>query len=509
MNKMQTINDMLGTFITASNLSALTEIFIAVLLPTVILLLETVSHDSWDRLVLINKVINLRNVFLSVCLMAISMFLWYVPYVRLVLFICYLAGLGIMLRVLWISMLWLMDWTESPSTGVKYRLRREILTDQKITQRERLNIWQQYLASISSISGKQVVGFTDSRLFFEVFKKDYFDLPANREEFLQITKHYLEGVLNKRDSHEMEFVSFAFGEFFHYAELSKKASIRWSWKAILDIEFKSADHNEERAVLLFHTINSQIPKHDELNAKWKAQVLSSLLFQLLLHDSFVTIDNNWLKGTPWRIDFHQITEENIRGLLQSSLLHQFVKYVNKLDTANYSELNKENNGKTLDRVIKVAFKQVNPIVLYRIYTLFRTQNLRALNEDWSKVLLESINNVPLFGYYDDMEILDESSNISLKEFIRKNDECEYKESIRISVMSLRSLHDSMTGPLIRKIRDALSSSMKDEKLSINYPRITTDDIRMYLRLLEELAYEVYTEEQSYKNYIASEVYISV
>lgn len=55
MKDLREIDNLLGVIFDSSSLGTVAGIFVAVLLPTVILLLETVQSDSWDRAVLINS----------------------------------------------------------------------------------------------------------------------------------------------------------------------------------------------------------------------------------------------------------------------------------------------------------------------------------------------------------------------------------------------------------------------------------------------------------------------
>ncbi|WP_125703666.1 hypothetical protein [Lacticaseibacillus daqingensis] len=496
MKDLREIDNLLGVIFDSSSLGTVAGIFVAVLLPTVILLLETVQSDSWDRAVLINKVINLRQVFISVCLMAVPTLLWSVPYLKLLLLICYLSGLGTMTRLLWISIRWLMDWTESSQNGIKYRLRRQMLTDNKTDSRERIRVWQRFLASMSLPADKQVKGFSDGALFYEVFLKNYFDMPSYREEILQITTRYLETVFCMPRSNEQEFVNFAFTEFFRCVDSESEAALYFYWMAILDSEFIHAQEDERRVSFLFHAIRKQTPRIIDSKSEFKLELLSSRLFNLLLKRNRGILDDHWLQQTPWKIDSRQVLEKNVAGRAQSHLLKQFWEYVTKIDESDSSGSELRNNGMRLDNLIEVIFRHANPIVIRQIYSLFRIQNFRELDQDWSQAILDSINRAPIFGYFSSSPaIWSDSYSISSEEFFRREEEDTRAESIRISILSLRSLRASDTGWVIRKVRDSLSTlSIKFNSIT-NNSIITAKSIQGYVRLLQMVTYEVYKERQ--------------
>lgn len=492
MNSVQAIDDFLATEIDPSILGTVVGIFVAVLLPTVILLLETVSAKSWDRAVLINKVINLRKVFYGVCLMTASTLFWRIPHVSPFLLVCYAAGLGIMIQVIWISIKWMMDWTESSKNGVKYLLRRQMLTDERINSDERLKIWQQYLGTLTLRDGRPVEGFGDGELFFEVFEQNYYDLLQDRGELLQITMQYMEDVFKSPRSHESEFLEFAFAEFFR-SKVSGEAEVYLYWRAILDNEFDNAANDNRRAIYLFDSVMNQTPKNLELDSKFRLGVLASLLFKLILKRNRGILDKQWLEKTIWKIDSHQIIEHDVRGLAQACLLDEFWKHVNEIDHAGGVKSNIGEMGMALDNAATVIFQHVDSIILRRIYNLFRVSNFRGYTENWEQILLDSINRQPIFGYYsDEPAIWTGNDSEAEKLFFQQRWTDAVEESIRISTMTLPLLRVADTGWIIRKIRTTLQAILQKTDFDSNNILLTADSVKADIRLTQMIAYDVYS-----------------
>ncbi len=123
------------------NLSiALLTIFI----PLVFFLLDKIEVE-WDRIVIIDKVIQAKKLFLGICLIFAPLFLWSFPPLRLLLFAIFVVGIWIIIKILLTSYRWLrtLD-TANKFDQTNYRniLRNQYLAE-PIDWSEKEKIWNE------------------------------------------------------------------------------------------------------------------------------------------------------------------------------------------------------------------------------------------------------------------------------------------------------------------------------------------------------------------------------
>ncbi|QVI31216.1 hypothetical protein KG087_09810 [Lacticaseibacillus zeae] len=135
------INEFISRYASVNNLGTITSLFIGVLLPVSILLLETVTDNVIDRAVVLKKVVNLKSVLIGLTLIAFCFLLWKSENVRLVASTLFLVGLSMLIFVLLRAISWISDWSESYPNGVRYMWRKQILSDKAIDGEKRLKLW--------------------------------------------------------------------------------------------------------------------------------------------------------------------------------------------------------------------------------------------------------------------------------------------------------------------------------------------------------------------------------
>jgi len=117
---------------------------LTIFIPLVIFLLEETTFD-WDRVVIIDKVIKVKNLFIAICFIFLPLFFWNFRFVRIFLFLIFVLAVIYIVRILINSYKWLKT-LESQNlydlNNFRNVLRNEYLDSQK-DWAEKEKIWAQ------------------------------------------------------------------------------------------------------------------------------------------------------------------------------------------------------------------------------------------------------------------------------------------------------------------------------------------------------------------------------
>ncbi|MCI1890673.1 MAG: hypothetical protein LKI92_00890 [Schleiferilactobacillus harbinensis] len=458
-NYYQIITDLISKYCSITNLGVVAGLFVGVLLPVVILLLESVSENVWDRAVLLQHVIEFKHAFIGIGLISVTLLLWTISAVRVPLLLSYAIGMAMLIRILILSLFWLSDWNEDYPNGVRYRWRKNILTNRKLTTKQRLKVWTVYLQSISRNRNSEESVFSNREQFVYFFKSNYQDNKMDQLDLLQITSQYTESVFKSPGSREDEFLSFGFSEFFALGNSIDDRNLSSLWDVLLEHERKEAAKNEIRTWLLFYVVDQLTPTEIRQNSAKVFTRLANIICDSLWERNNGSADEQLLAETPWRITASDIEKDNVQGHAQLYLLRAFWKKVDDVEQQSANNNDVVKNGIKLDNLVKVLFANADPILLGQLYELFDILVTPPYESDWSEYLFDRLNRKPLFGYigrvYDTWSEKDPEGEKNLYESQRKQQD---EESIAIAVKSFLRLRYPVEGKrYVEKVQETLNS----------------------------------------------------
>lgn len=144
---IKTINLNLN-FISTNELIGIAGLLLAVLLPILILLIETVRDNVWDQAVILKKVINFRQLLCFVLAICIAIFCWNITNFQIFCLIVFSISSVIEIRILIHTVMWISDWNNSVPNGTRYNWRLEILSNNNLKPDQQLVLWNGYLESM-------------------------------------------------------------------------------------------------------------------------------------------------------------------------------------------------------------------------------------------------------------------------------------------------------------------------------------------------------------------------
>lgn len=392
------ITEFISQYVSVTNLGAIVSLFIGVLLPVAILLLETVTDNVIDRAVILKDVVNLKKVLFGLGLIALCFLSWKIKLIRPVFFVLYLVGLAILIMVLLRAVSWISDWSESSPDGVRYKWRRQILSDKKIDEDKRLKLWEVYLDSFKK-QNKDHMGLSTNLVtgeqFLDFFKSYYEDSKIDKFVLLTSISNHLDSIFSFPRSYEGKFLKLGLSEL---SKLKDHPEVMFAWKSLIQEECHLVVHNDLRTHIFLEAVQELTPKQATKENSSFYRTLAQLICDVIWEQNQKFQDDDLLANSVWRISSNNISLDNPPGAAQTALLNAFWQKVDQVKTKAALENNSFKTGMRLDSLVRTIFSEADPLVLGQLYEIFQIRPIPSFESDWSKSVFDMFDGHPLFGY---------------------------------------------------------------------------------------------------------------
>lgn len=469
INAYLMINNIISQYLSVSNLGAVVSLFVGVLLPVAILLLETVNDNVIDRAVILREVINLEKVLTGLGLIAFSFLLWEIKPIRPVDFVLFIIGFTKLIQVLLRAVFWVSDWSESFPDGVRYKWRKQILSDKAMSGEKRLKLWGAYLDSFTKIDSDRMtlaVGFSTGEQFLDFFKSYYNDAKVDKFELLTSTSHYISAIFSSPRSHEDEFLKFGFGQLMKLQDSKDHPEVILAWESLVRQDCHLIAHDDLRTHILLNVIEEFTPKQVTKEKSLFYRKLAQLICDLIWERNRSVQDDDLLTKSAWRISSDHISLDKGHGAAPLFLLNAFWQKVDQIKTRGAAINDLSNLGMRIDSLVRVIFSEADPMVLGQLYEIFRIRPIPPFESDWSKLVCDMLNGHPVFGYTprgsavwsvqkEDSNEDEEAANAFFAEQLRRQE----RESIEIVMKSSPLFSDPvLANKYCEKILGTLNST---------------------------------------------------
>ncbi|TEA86763.1 hypothetical protein TK36_13480 [Lacticaseibacillus paracasei] len=204
------INNEVGSLVSLTVLTSVTTILTTLLIPIAIFLHNSTQQDIVDTATIQNKIINLKYLVISLCTMCVVYFLWIFANIRLLLILAYLAAICVMLLMIVKSVKWMADWDSNliykSSPGFRVQQRDKLLVNSKLTEDQRMFIWNSRLQNNIKQKSFKSLGTDNDQNFIDLFKETYKEFTGyNRVMMIQNTFTYFKQFYKDTDSYNMNF----------------------------------------------------------------------------------------------------------------------------------------------------------------------------------------------------------------------------------------------------------------------------------------------------------------
>ena len=381
---------------------------LTIFIPLVIFLLDKKENTfDWDRVVILDRVIRAKNLFVAVCFIFLPVFFWNFKFLRILLFIIFVAAVIYIVRILINSYKWLRTLESQNQYDPKnFRnvLRNEYLDSQKDWS-EKEKIWgQTWRKTIdSNLEELNLVRKFISNINY-LIANDSFDVVAR---YLQTFFEFID----KRSLYNWVIFGDFFNELLNWrftlyqkneeqkADGSNRELSLFESEAIivrLIDRFVQSTLQKGTAYLFFKGLEAHIKNKDE-------KYIKMLFSQSICRNFFDNVAESgehydiWENNFPAEWKITKITLENKNNVISKIRLENFLQWT--LERFRRSEDQKEFD-KSLDNVSSELFPSVEPHLWATILTFLMrpwTDNNRM------KSLVEHGTN---FGYVSRMKVRD-------------------------------------------------------------------------------------------------------
>lgn len=480
------IGKAIGKEVSIGILGTIAGLFVAILVPIVIMLMQNPQGNSWDAAVIQRKIVKLPSTLVGFLLLCLPIIFWNLLDFRMLLILTYFAGLFLIGRVLILASLWLSDWSDNGSSGVKYKWRLETLIDKRLSFQEQLVVWNSYLSQINvTIQGNRSV-LSDGSQFFGLFKLMYSSLSSNvdnQAEFLNTVFPYLKNIFESPRNREDEFISFVYTE---YLRSDERQQLATSLQDVIVEEAHNAQSSYFRTQILLNTLNTLNVDLIASTTVEKLQTFTKMVCNLALNQDGAARSNLLLRDSIWKVGSNALADTKLRGRIQKNMLQSFWGIVADGDAHGADTHERFAQGTKIDHLVETIFTNADPITLGGMYLLFSGNNIPITDEDLTFDIYARIRKFPVFGYIgrganDPMErdVSDDDFRIKVAKQL-KSQEIESFKIARSSFLMLRNKHTALA--VIKQYMKALSGT----KMSTIVKNANDEQLAVRVKVYEQL-----------------------
>ncbi|BDR57774.1 hypothetical protein [Xylocopilactobacillus apicola] len=482
------MNDLIEKLFPINNLGIVASLISTIIVTITFWLIDTVKGNPWDQAVILKKVVNFKLFLIGLICLVLPFLLWAIPFFRILSLIVFGGGLIILSVIIFRSVRWLSDWSESYPNGVRYSWRIKTLLDKSLDDKQRLQIWEKYLDLFSQQNKYHYEDTYNGNQFLDFFKTIYAQGSSNLKlYFLTLTKEYLNDLFLSNRIKESDFLIFGFNELFKLIKSSDDIELYYTWLSIIRKECNNVSNNDFRSHEFLKAIYSITPNSLTAENNPIFDELANNLCNLLWFRDREGQDYN-LINKQWRIDSESLFEPNKNGISQSYLISAFLNKVNEVESKNSED--RLSLGLKLDYLFINITSNADPINFGILSKLFNIKYHPPFDTDWSEYLFEELSCPLTFGYIERSIIGKSGSNEEFEKYYISQKNIQELESMKVAIKSLPILKNR---PLSQKYISKLEKTFESnefQKLILTDNRISNSYISRYKESIKDVKKEL-------------------
>lgn len=339
------INNEVGSLVSLTVLTSVTTILTTLLIPIAIFLHNSTQQDIVDTATIQNKIINLKYLVISLCTMCVVYFLWIFANIRLLLILAYLAAICVMLLMIVKSVKWMADWDSNliykSSPGFRVQQRDKLLVNSKLTEDQRMFIWNSRLQNNIKQKSFKSLGTDNDQNFIDLFKETYKEFTGyNRVMMIQNTFTYFKQFYKDTDSYNMNFFSYSIQKACESISQIHPKSERESdpqkdpswelmaWKTTVSEECRLLIKRDSTAWIVLYTINEQTHYAKSFFAK---KFLAECIIEFLCNSNLKYRSE---VGKEWMVNYNKLKSATNKDTTEWAIFETFVTRVRQQEVAD-------------------------------------------------------------------------------------------------------------------------------------------------------------------------------